>query len=202
MKDGLQVIDLLARHPSTARFISLKLARRLIADDPPPSLVNKAAEAFSNSAGDIPTVLRTLIGSREFFSPEAYQAKVKKPLEFVASALRITGAEVQLSHQLLRYLGRMGEPLFLAQPPTGYPDVAASWTSPDMLLTRINFATDLVANRIPGSRAKLEALGDKDSFARLIAPDALSAGTRSALAETEGSQAFALLMAAPEFQRR
>jgi uncharacterized protein (DUF1800 family) len=202
MEDGLRVIDLLSHHPSTARFVSVKLARRFIADDPPPSLVNKAAEAFSKSAGDIPTVLRTLIDSPEFFSPEIYQAKVKKPLEFVAGALRTTGAEVQLSHPLLRYLGRMGEPLFLAQPPTGYPDVGASWTSPDMLLTRMNFATDLIANRIPGSRVRLEALGDKDSFARLIAPGALSTATRSALAETEGSQAIALLMAAPEFQRR
>jgi uncharacterized protein (DUF1800 family) len=202
VEDGLRVIDLLAQHPSTARFVSLKLARRFIADDPPPSIVNKAAEAFSKSAGDIPTVLRALIDSLEFYSPVIYQAKVKKPLEFVASALRSTGAEVQLSHQLLRYLGRMGEPLFLAQPPTGHPDVAPSWTSPDMLLTRMNFATDLIANRIPGSRLKLEALGDKDSFARLIAPDTLSTATRSALAETEGSQAIALLMAAPEFQRR
>jgi uncharacterized protein (DUF1800 family) len=202
MEDGLQVIDLLSRHPSTARFISLKLARRFIADEPPPSLVDRAAEALSNSSGDIPTVLRTLIGSPEFFSPETYQAKVKKPLEFVASALRATGAEVQLSHQLLRYLGRMGEPLFLAQPPTGYPDVGASWTSPDMLLTRMNFATDLGANRIPGSRVKLETLGTKDSLARLIAPDALAPATRSALAESEDSQAIALLIAAPEFQRR
>ena len=202
MEDGLRIIELLAQHPSTARFVSLKLARRFIVDDPPTSLVNKAAEAFTKSAGDIPTVLRALIDSPEFYSPDTYQAKVKKPLEFVASALRSTGAEVQLSHQLLRYLGRMGEPLFLAQPPTGHPDVAASWTSPDMLLTRMNFATDLIANRIPGSRIKPEALGDKDAFARLIAPDSLSTTTRSALAETEGSQAIALLMAAPEFQRR
>ena len=202
MEDGLRVIDLLAQHPATARFVSLKLARRFIADEPPPSLVNKAAEAFSKSAGDIPTVLRALIDSPEFYSPDTYRAKVKKPLEFVASALRTTGTEVQLSHQLLRYLGRMGEPLFLAQPPTGHPDVAASWTSPDMLLTRMNFATDLIANRIPGSRIKPEALGDKDAFARLIAPESLSTTTRSALAETEGSQAIALLMAAPEFQRR
>ena len=202
VEDGLRVIDLLAQHPSTARFVSLKLARRFIADDPPPSLVNKAAEAFNKSAGDIPTVLRALIDSPEFYSPDIYQAKVKKPLEFVASALRTTGAEVQLSHQLLRYLGRMGEPLFLAQPPTGHPDVAASWTSPDMLLTRMNFATDLITNRIPGSRVRLEALGDKDAFARLIAPDSLSTATRSAVAEVEGSQAITLLMAAPEFQRR
>jgi uncharacterized protein (DUF1800 family) len=202
MEDGLRVIDLLARHPSAARLIALKLARRFISDNPPPSLVNKAAEAFRRSEGDIPTVVRTLIDSPEFFSPETYQAKVKKPLEFVASGLRITGAEVQMSHQLLRYLGRMGEPLFLAQPPTGYPDAGASWASPDMLLTRMNFAIDLIANRIPGSRARIELLADKDSLARLIAPDALSAGTRSTLAETEGSEAIALLLAAPEFQRR
>jgi uncharacterized protein (DUF1800 family) len=202
MEDGLQVIDLLSRHRSTARFIALKLARRFIADDPPAALVNKATEAFGKSEGDIPTVLRTLIDSPEFFSPETYQAKVKKPLEFVASAVRTTGADVQLSHQLLRYLTRMGEPLFLAQPPTGYPDLGASWTSPDMLLTRINFATDLIANRIPGSRVKVDTLGDKDSLARLVTPDALSTATRSALAETEGSQAIALLLAAPEFQRR
>jgi uncharacterized protein (DUF1800 family) len=202
MEDGLRVIDLLARHPSTARFISLKLARRFVSDDPPASLVNKAAETFRRSDGDIPSVLRTLIDSPEFFSPEIYQAKVKKPLEFVASALRLTGADVQMSHQLLRYLGRMGEPLFLAQPPTGFSDAGASWASPDMLLTRMNFAIDLIANRIPESRVRIDTLGDKDSFARLIATDALSAGTRSALAETQGSQAFALVIAAPEFQRR
>jgi uncharacterized protein (DUF1800 family) len=199
MDDGLQVLDLLARHPSTAHFIALKLARRFVSDDPPRSIINKVAESFRQSDGDIPAALRTIFGSPEFNSLEAFQAKVKMPLEYVASALRATGAEVQMSHQLLRYLGRMGEPLFLAQPPTGYPDVGSSWTSSDMLLTRMNFAADLVANRIPGSRVRL---GDRDSLARLIAPDALSPTTRSALAETEGSQAIALLMAAPEFQRR
>jgi len=202
MEDGLRVLDILARHPSTARFISLKLARRFVSDEPPPALVNRAAETFRRSEGDIPTVLRTLIDSPEFFSPETYQVKVKKPLEFVAGALRVTGAEVQMSHQLLRYLGRMGEPLFLAQPPTGFPEAGASWASPDMLLTRMNFAIDLIGNRIPGSRVRIESLDDKDSFARLIAPDTLSVGTRSALAETHGDQAFTLLMAAPEFQRR
>jgi uncharacterized protein (DUF1800 family) len=202
IEDGLHVIDLLARHPSTARFISLKLARRFISDDPPPSIVNKAADAFRRSDGHIPTILRTLVDSPEFFAPEAHHAKVKKPLEFVASAMRITGAEVEISHQLLRYLGRMGEPLFLAQPPTGYPDVGTSWTSPDMLLTRMNFAADLIANRIPGSRVRGDAVSDKDSLLRLVAPGALSPATRAALSETEGSQAVALLMAAPEFQRR
>lgn len=202
MDDGLRVIDLLASHPATAQFIALKLARRFIADEPPSAIVNKAADAFRQSDGDIPTVLKTLIDSPDFFAPEFYLAKVKKPLEFVASALRATGAETQITHQLLRYVGRMGEPLFLAQPPTGFPDVASSWISPDMLLTRMNFAADLVSNRLPGSRVAPNRLKDKDAFLRLVAPDGLSPATRAVLAESEGQQAIALVMAAPEFQRR
>jgi uncharacterized protein (DUF1800 family) len=202
MDDGLRVIDLLARHPETARFIATKLARRFVSDTPPPSLVDKAAEAFRRSDGDLPTVLRTLIDSPEFFAPETYRAKIKKPLEFVASAMRVTGAETQVTHQLLRYLGRMGEPLFLAQPPTGYPDVGESWVSPDMLLTRMNFAADLISNRLPGSRISREGLGDVETLARLIAPGSLSPATRAALNDSEGTEAATLLLAAPEFQRR
>jgi uncharacterized protein (DUF1800 family) len=202
VEDGIKVIDLLARHPATARFIAVKLARRLIADHPPASIIDKAAETFRQSDGDIASVLRTIIDSAEFFALEHYRAKVKKPLEFVASALRALGAETQVTHQLFRYVGRMGEPLFLAQPPTGYPDVASAWISPDMLLTRMNFAADLVSNRLPGSRVAPEALRDKETFLRLVAPDGLSAATRAVIAESEGSQAIALAMAAPEFQRR
>ncbi|HJX11493.1 MAG TPA: DUF1800 family protein, partial [Candidatus Binatia bacterium] len=151
---------------------------------------------------DTRAVLRAIIDSPEFFSAEAYRRKVKKPLEYVASALRVTGSETEITHQLLRYLGRMGEPLFLAQPPTGYPDVGSSWVSADMLLTRMNFASDLVSNRLPGSRVRNDTVGGADAVARLIAPDSLSAATRAALAETDGRDAVALLLAAPEFQRR
>lgn len=152
MEDGVKVIDLLARHPSTARFIATKLVRRLVSDDPPPSLVTQVAKVFREGDGDIKELLRTIVESPEFFSPEAVQAKVKKPLEFVASALRAVGAETNAAPALLRYLVRMGEPLFLAQPPTGFPDVGSTWVSPDMLLSRMNFAIDLNANRIPGTR--------------------------------------------------
>jgi uncharacterized protein (DUF1800 family) len=202
MDDGLKVIDLLARHPSTARFIATKLARRFVADDPPASIVGKAAAAFRQSDGDVRTVVRTIIGAPEFISAEAYRSKIKKPLEYIASALRVTESDTEITHQLLRYLGRMGEPLFLAQPPTGYPDVGGSWVSPDMLLTRMNFASDLVSNRLPGSRVRSEAVGNADALAQLIAPDSLSSNTRAALAETDGKEAVALLLAAPEFQRR
>ena len=202
MDDGLKVIDLLARHPATEKFIATKLVRRLVADNPPASLVSRAAEAFRRSDGDIRIVLQTIIEAPEFFAPEVYQAKVKKPLEYIASALRITEAETKVTHQLLRYLGRMGEPLFLAQPPTGYPDVGASWISPDMLLTRLNFAADLAANRLEGARLPRHASREAQEFIPLIAPDSLSTATRGALAETAPSDALAVLLAAPEFQRR
>ena len=200
ISDGLAVLDMLARHPSTARFISLKLARRFVSDDPPTSIVDKATAAFRQTDGDIAAVLRVIFEGPEFFAPATFQAKVKKPLEYVASALRATGAQVEISHQLLRYLARMGEPLFLAQPPTGYPDAAGSWASPDMLLTRINFAGDLVDGRIPGSRVRPELIQEKESIARLIAPEGLPEATKSALAEARGPQSIALLLGAPEFQ--
>jgi uncharacterized protein (DUF1800 family) len=156
MEDGLKVIDLLVRHPSTAQFIATKLVRRFVADDPPPSLVSHAAQVFRQSEGDIRPVLHAIISAPDFFFPEAFRAKTKKPLEFVASALRHLGAETNGGPQLQRYLARMGEPLFLAQPPTGYPDVGSSWISPDTLLTRMNFVLDITANRIPGTRVNSE----------------------------------------------
>jgi len=152
MEDGIKVIDLLARHSSTARFIATKLVRRFVSDDPPASLVAKAMEAFRQSDGDLKAVVRASVSAPEFYAPQVLGAKVKKPLEFVASALRAVEAETDASPPLLRYLARMGEPLFLAQPPTGYPDVGPSWISPDTLLTRMNFAFDLTSNRIPGTR--------------------------------------------------
>jgi uncharacterized protein (DUF1800 family) len=171
IEDGLKVIDLLAHHPSTARFIATKLVRRFVSDDPPPALVTRVADVFRDSDGDIKEIIRAIVRSPEFFSPEAVQAKVKKPLEFVASALRAIGGETDASPALLRYLVRMGEPLFLSQPPTGFPDIGSTWASPDMLLARMNFAVDLSSNRIQGTRVPAAA----------------------------GS---ALLVAAPEFQRR
>ena len=202
MDDGLRVIDILAKHPSTAQFIATKLARRLVADEPPQAIVNKAAQAFRQSDGDIPTVLRAIVDTPEFFARELYHAKIKNPFEFVASALRVTGSETQVTHQLLRYLGRMGEPLFLAQAPTGYADIAASWISADMLLTRMNFVADLVANRLPGAKVPMATLNNRDELVSRIAPNSLSPATQAALTETEGHQAVALLLAAPEFQRR
>ena len=126
-REGLQVLEMLANSPATARFISTKLAQRFVADDPPPGLIDAMAKSFHNSGGDIREVLRTMFHSPEFWSPETYRAKVKTPLEFVVSAARASGAEVQDPTALLQWLNRMGMPLYGAQPPTGYSMTAETW---------------------------------------------------------------------------
>jgi uncharacterized protein (DUF1800 family) len=167
MEDGIKVIDLLAGHPSTASFIATKLVRRFVRDDPPAGLVPRIAEVFRQSGGDIRAILRAIFAAQEFFSPETVGVKMKKPLELVASALRTAGGETDAAPPILRHLAGMGEPLFLSVPPTGFPDVSSTWSSPDMLLARINFAVDLTTNRIRGTRIRPGAI----SALALAAPE-------------------------------
>jgi uncharacterized protein (DUF1800 family) len=148
--DALQVLDILARHPSTARFISRKLAVRFISDNPPAALVDRMAKTFQKTGGDIREVLRVLFESREFWAKDAYQAKIKSPLEFVVSAVRATEAEVDNGFALAEVVGRMGQPLYRKQEPTGYSNASADWVNSSGLLERMNFATTLAANKLPG----------------------------------------------------
>ncbi len=149
-KEGAQVLRMLAQHPSTAKFISTKLAQRFVSDEPPAALVERMAATFRKSDGDIREVLRTLFRSPEFWAPEAYRAKVKTPLEFVASAVRATGAEVGNAMTLVGALNRLGMPLYAAQPPTGYSMKAEAWVNSAALLNRMNFALGLGTGRLPG----------------------------------------------------
>ena len=158
MKDGEQVIELLAKHPSTARFISVKLARRFVSDNPPPQLVAHMAETFRKSDGDIRDVLRTMISSPEFWSREAYRAKVKTPYEFVASTARALGTDVDTTMPLVQWVGRIGEPLYQCQPPTGYSDKAEAWVNTGALLNRLNFSLALAGNKVRGSRTDASAV--------------------------------------------
>lgn len=158
MKDGEQVIELLARHPSTAKFISLKLARRFVSDAPPPELVARMAKTFRETDGDIRSVMRTMIYSPEFWSREAYRAKVKTPLELVVSSVRALGTDVDTPMPLVQWVNRIGEPLYQCQPPTGYADKAESWVNTGALLNRLNFSLALAGNRIRGSRSDVSAL--------------------------------------------
>jgi len=153
--EGLEVLHRLATSPQTAHFISLKLAQRFVSDDPPSALVDRLAKTFLKNKGDIREVLSTLFHSPEFWDDTTYRAKVKTPLEFVASALRATGAEVEDALPLTRQLNTMGMPLYGAQPPTGYSMKAETWVSSSALLNRMNFALALTSGKIRG--VKLDA---------------------------------------------
>ena len=148
--EGLQALDMLSKQPATARFVCTKIARRFVADTPPPALVDRMAKTFLNSDGDIREVLLTMVRSKEFWSPQVYRAKVKTPLEFIVSALRATGAQVDNVQPLLGTLNRMNMPLYGWAPPTGYPMTAEAWINSDALVDRLNFAIQLSNGQVGG----------------------------------------------------
>ena len=149
-KEGRDVLHLLAHHPSTAKFVCTKLAMRFVSDNPPPALVDRMSQTFLKKDGDIREVLRTMLRSPEFWAPDAYRAKVKTPLEFVASAVRATGADVSDATPLVRHLNNMGMPLYGMQPPTGYSMRADAWVNSSALLGRMNFALVLASGKMKG----------------------------------------------------
>ncbi len=230
--DGEQVLDLLARHPATARFIAGKLVRRFVADEPPPALVERIAATFHATDGDIRQMLRTIVAAPEFWSPDTRRAKIKKPFEYVASAARALGARIdgRGGEALARAAAEIGEPLYEAQAPTGYPDRAEAWVNAGALLARMNFALSLTQGRLSGVSVDVSRLtGDRRS-----APDAAlqrllevvlhgqaTAETRTVLAAQLGEPQIrrqtaddrgpaapdveklaALVIGSPEFQRR
>ena len=161
--EGLEVLHRLATSPQTAHFISLKLAERFVSDDPPPALVDRMTKTFLKKKGDIREVLRTLFHSPEFWEDGSYRAKVKTPLEFVASAVRVTGADVDDAMPLTQQLNRMGMPLYGSQPPTGYSMKAETWVSSSALLNRLNFALALTGGKIKGVRLDVAQLAGDNS---------------------------------------
>jgi uncharacterized protein (DUF1800 family) len=168
--EGREVLHRLATNPETAHFISLKLAQRFVSDDPPPALVDRMAKTFLKKKGDIREVLTTLFHSPEFWSDDAHRAKVKTPLEFVTSAARATGAEVEDALPLVRQLNNMGMPLYGAQPPTGYSMKAETWVSSSALLNRMNFAVSLAAGKVRGVKVDAMQIAGENS----PPPDSLS----------------------------
>jgi len=165
MKDGEQVIDLLAHHPNTAKFISTKLARRFVSDTPPPALVARMAQTFQSTDGDIRAVLKTMIWSPEFWSRETYRAKIKTPFELVVSTARAMGTDVDTPMPLVQWVGRIGEPLYQCQPPTGYSDKADAWVNTGALLNRLNYSLALAGNKMRGARTDVASLLGMDTAA-------------------------------------
>ena len=157
-RDGAEVIEILARHPSTATFIATKLVRRFVSDDPPYGLVQRVAETFKQTDGNIRLLLVTIINSPEFFAAANYRGKMKTPFEFVASAVRAANGTTDGSPALVAAVAQTGEPLYLASAPNGYPDTAGPWLNSASLLNRMNFLSSLMANQLPGVRVDLRPL--------------------------------------------
>jgi uncharacterized protein (DUF1800 family) len=207
-QDGIQVIDILARHPSTARFISRKLAQRFVADDPPPSLVDRMAKTFTATGGDLRSVMETMLTSREFMSEGAWQAKLKSPLEMVLSSVRALGADVTDTTALAQRIAELGQPLYGKAEPTGYSTTADAWESSAGFLGRINFAGALAAGKIEGVKVDEAGLPNTgEAAARRLLGAAVSPATRSRL-ENGASQPLspaslaAVVIASPDLQRR
>jgi uncharacterized protein (DUF1800 family) len=194
IRDGEQVLDILARSPSTARFISTKLARHFVSDVPPAGLVDRLAARFTDTRGDLRAVMTLLLTSPEFLAPASYRAKVKTPFEFVVSAVRATGAQFADTRMLVKAVQDLGMPLYQCQPPTGYKDTADAWTNTGALVNRMNFALAISgAPQVEGAAA---------AFEELLAHD-LSGTTRATIAKaTAPAQALALGLGSPEFQHR
>ncbi|MGB7219741.1 MAG: DUF1800 domain-containing protein [Vicinamibacterales bacterium] len=226
--DGEQVLDILAKHPSTSRFIAMKLARRFVSDAPPPALVDRAAKRFRDTDGDLREVVRTILTSPEFLSPDAYRAKVKTPLEFVVGAVRVTGTEVPTGRALVGAMQQLGMPLYQCQPPTGYKDTADAWVNTGALVNRMNFAVQLASSTLGrgpgGARQGGQGLGGgrggrgrqsvatnqppvtgeaiSQAVSTILAGD-VSDTTRATIAKaTSVPQMTALALGSPEFQRR
>ncbi len=195
LDEGERVLDLLASHPSTARFIATKLARRFVSDAPPARLIDRAAETFTRTRGDIREVLRTIVTSDEFFSADAYRAKVKAPFELVVSASRALGGQPDATPQTAQLIARLGQPIYGRATPDGYPDTADEWINTGAILNRMNFGLAVGAGRLPGARLAqwpvARELNDKpveaqvDGLIRALFGGDVSSDTRAVLVSGE-----------------
>jgi len=230
MKEGLEVIHLLARDPHTAHHISFQIAQHFVSDNPPAALVDRMSHTFLSSDGDIKAVLHTMIYSPEFWTRDAYRAKIKTPFELVVSAARAVNANIALPLPMVMWTARIGQPLYNCQPPTGWKDTAETWVNTGALLNRLNYSLTLASGRMRGAYVDLASLlgvspgqDPKDVLDKFIAAllhTDISAQTRTTLEkQLEDPQVLqarlddpvkqinigmvaGLVLGAPEFQRR
>jgi uncharacterized protein (DUF1800 family) len=185
MNEGLQVLHMLATSPATAKFISTKLAVRFVNDDPPAALVDKMAQTFLISGGDIKAVLRTMFEAPEFWAPAAQRTKVKTPLEFVVSAVRASGANVNNALPLVQALDKLGMPLYGMQTPNGYAWTSDAWVNTGALVSRMNFALVMTGDKLPGVKTDWTKLLDGVATGRQVASAKMDADVDPVTAEKE-----------------
>jgi len=210
MEDGEQVLDILARHPSTAHFISKELAQRFVADNPPEQLVNKMAQTFLATNGSIREVMKTMLDSKEFWSEGAYRAKMKSPFEMVASSARALNANVIDGWALANQVGTLGEPLYRKLEPTGYSNLGTEWINSSALLERMNFALQLAQNHVESVKVDVSRFGDDpNAVAKILMFRSMSPQTRAAIdkaledsKQKNAAMVAALVIGSPDFQKR
>ncbi len=197
-EDAEKVLDIVSRHPSTAKFISRKLAQRFVSDNPPDSLVTAMAATFTKTDGDLRLVMKTMLASKEFWASDMYRAKLKSPMELVVSAMRAGQADVKNSAALVVALEKLGQPLYRKQEPTGYSNSSEEWKNSASLLGRMNLATTLVRQKVPGI-----GLTWPDQPLSVL-PGAPSASLKAKLevASADPKSAMEAVLGSPDFQRR
>ncbi|HVH67150.1 MAG TPA: DUF1800 domain-containing protein [Gemmatimonadales bacterium] len=158
MDEGVRLLRLLASHPATMHHVSSQLCQRFVNDTPPDGCVDDAVAAWKRSDGDIREVLRAIFAGPDFWAPQNLRAKVKTPLEFVASAVRALAVDPDTTPRLAQIVARLGQPLFLHVAPDGYPEMEAAWVNSGALLDRMNAAMALAAGKVPGVVVNLDSL--------------------------------------------
>ncbi len=226
IREGERFLRFLVGHPGTAHFISWKLCRHFVRDEPSDAMVERIAQVFQKSKGDLPSVYRAIFRDPEFFSPDNFQSKFKRPFEFIVSALRVTGAEVKDLSGVRRALMALSEPLYECLDPTGYYDQAEAWKDPGVMAIRWQFAIQLARGRIPGVKIPESFYEDlhpripnawKDQLARKILPVSMGDKTSAVIDSMIRSQLerrprarpsdlgpliVGMLLGSPEFQRQ
>jgi uncharacterized protein (DUF1800 family) len=209
-EDGLKVIDILAHHPSTAKFISLGLARHFVADNPPQALVDRMAQTFIKTDGDLRAVMETMFRSPEFSSEGAWQARVKSPLEMAASTIRAMGGEMTDAWATMQRISEMGEVFYAKVEPTGYPDVAETWLGATAVIARMNFGAAVASGEVPGvsvDPSRWRAMDTASIAKALLGHDASPQTLGAIAAGLEGKNASpavvaSLVLGSPDFERR
>jgi uncharacterized protein (DUF1800 family) len=219
MDEGVRLLKILANHPMTMRHVSAQLCQRFVADDPPDGCIDAGVHAWQRTHGDIREVVGAIIRSPEFWSAEYRGAKTKTPLEFVVSAVRAINARPDTMPALAQTLQRLGQPLYLDQPPTGYPETQESWVNAGALLARFNIALALASGRMPGAQVDLaqllpagtDAQTLSDAVNRTVLNGTATPNTlrviKSQLSNVDSpemarSLAVALALGSPEFQKQ
>jgi len=211
MEDGLKVLDILAKHPSTARFISKSLAIRFVSDNPPDELIDRMAATFTKTGGDLREVMRTMLNSDEFWAASNFRSKLKSPLEMVVSAVRAVNGDVDNAQQMANLMNTLGEPLYLKIEPTGYTNRGADWLNSASLLARMNFANTLAQGKIGGVKVDLTQFSGNAAEiehnilltdASAASQSAIEAGIAESNQPTAGPRIAGLTLGSPDFQRR